>query len=95
MKSQKDKDYELISDIYKENKLNKNKNKIALIGLRGAGKSTLGNMLHEEFEYPLFEATNEIEMLGGMNINEIIELGGNVNKFTSKSIIKALKEKYE
>ena len=31
---------------------------------------------HKEFEYPLFEATNEIEMLGGMNINEIIELGG-------------------
>ena len=73
---QKDKVYDLISDIYKENKLNKNKNKIALIGLRGAGKSTLGNMLHKEYEYPLFEATNEIEMLGGMNINEIIELGG-------------------
>ena len=73
---QKDKVYELINDIYKENKLNKNKNKIALIGLRGAGKSTLGNMLHAEYEYPLFEATNEIEMLGGMNINEIIELGG-------------------
>ena len=36
---QKDKVYALISDIYKENKLNKNKNKIALIGLRGAGKS--------------------------------------------------------
>ena len=73
---QKDKVYDLINDIYKENKLNKNKNKIALIGLRGAGKSTLGNMLHEEYKYPLFEATNEIEMLGGMNINEIIELGG-------------------
>ena len=73
---QKDKVYELINDIYKENKLNKNKNKIALIGLRGAGKSTLGNMLHNEYAYPLFEATNEIEKLGGMNINEIIELGG-------------------
>ena len=73
---QKSKVFDLINDIYKENKSNKNKNKIALIGLRGAGKSTLGNMLHKEFNYPLFEATNEIENLGGMNINEIIELGG-------------------
>jgi XRE family aerobic/anaerobic benzoate catabolism transcriptional regulator len=73
---QKSKVFDLINDIYKENKNNKNKNKIALIGLRGAGKSTLGNMLHEEYNYPLFEATNEIENLGGMSINEIIELGG-------------------
>ena len=73
---QKNKVFELIDNIYKENNSKKNKNKIALIGLRGAGKSTLGNLLHKEYTYPLFEATSEIEKLGGMNINEIIELGG-------------------
>ena len=38
--------YSLIENIYRDNTLKKNKNKIAFIGLRGAGKSTLGNMLH-------------------------------------------------
>lgn len=73
---QKNRVFELINKMYEEIKYKKSKNKIALIGLRGAGKSTLGNMLHREFSYPLYEATNEIEKLGGMNINEIIELGG-------------------
>ena len=68
--------YNLVENIYRENTVKKNKNKIAFIGLRGAGKSTLGNMLHKEFNTPVFEVSNEIEILGGMNINEIIELGG-------------------
>ena len=66
----------LVENIDRENRAKKNKNKIALIGLRGAGKSTIGKMFHKEFNVPLFEATNEIEKLGGMNINEVIELGG-------------------
>jgi XRE family aerobic/anaerobic benzoate catabolism transcriptional regulator len=68
--------HSLVESIYRENTVKKNKNKIAFIGLRGAGKSTLGNMLHKEFNTPVFEVSNEIEILGGMNINEIIELGG-------------------
>ena len=68
--------HNLVENIYRENTVKKNKNKIAFIGLRGAGKSTLGNMLHKEFNTPVFEVSNEIEILGGMNINEIIELGG-------------------
>ena len=66
----------LVENIDRENRSKKNKNKIALIGLRGAGKSTIGKMFHKEFNVPLFEATDEIEKLGGMNINEVIELGG-------------------
>ena len=53
-----------------------NKNKIALIGLRGAGKTTLGSMFSEEFNMPLYEITNEIEKESGMKVNEIMELGG-------------------
>ena len=53
-----------------------NKKKIALIGLRGAGKTTLGSMFGKEFNMPLYEITNEIERESGMRINEIIELGG-------------------
>ena len=53
-----------------------NKKKIALIGLRGAGKTTLGLMYSKEFNIPLYETTNEIEKEAGMKVNEVIELGG-------------------
>ena len=53
-----------------------NKNKLALIGLRGAGKTTLGKMYSKEFKIPLYEISSEIEKAGGMKISEIIELGG-------------------
>ena len=66
----------LVNDIGKKNHLKKKKNKIALIGLRGAGKSTLGNLLSKDSKIPIFEVSNEIEKLGGMNISEIIEFGG-------------------
>ena len=53
-----------------------NKDKLALIGLRGAGKTTLGKMYSKEFKVPLYEISSEIEKAGGMKISEIIELGG-------------------
>ena len=61
-------------DKKKSNKINKKK--IALIGLRGAGKTTLGLMYSREFNIPLYETTNEIEKEAGMKVNEVIELGG-------------------
>ena len=61
-------------DKKKSNKINKKK--IALIGLRGAGKTTLGLMYSKEFNMPLYETTNEIEKEAGMKVNEVIELGG-------------------
>tara|TARA_B100000035_G_scaffold115968_1_gene98271 strand:+ start:140 stop:631 length:492 start_codon:yes stop_codon:yes gene_type:complete len=36
----------------------------------------------------------ENQIISSKFVKEIIELGGNINKFTSKSIIKALKNKY-
>ena len=47
-----------------------NKNKLALIGLRGAGKTTLGKMYSKEFKVPLYEISSEIEKAGGMKISE-------------------------
>ncbi len=50
--------------------------KIALIGLRGAGKSTLGKMLSEALGYPFFEMSAEIEKLAGTTVAEIQALYG-------------------
>lgn len=49
---------------------------IALIGLRGAGKTTLGRFLAEYFEIPFIELAKEIEKQAGMRVNEIFSLAG-------------------
>lgn len=50
--------------------------RIALIGLRGAGKSTLGQMLADDLDCPFVELSREIEKLAGCSISEIQGLYG-------------------
>ena len=50
--------------------------RIALIGLRGAGKSTLGSMLAKEMGSRFVELDNEIEKDTGMPLGEIFSLYG-------------------
>lgn len=50
--------------------------RIALVGLRGAGKSTLGQMLADSLEVPFIELSREIEKLAGCSIREIYDLYG-------------------
>jgi XRE family transcriptional regulator, aerobic/anaerobic benzoate catabolism transcriptional regulator len=50
--------------------------RIALIGLRGAGKSTLGQMLADDLGFPFVELSYEIEKFAGSSIREIHDLYG-------------------
>jgi XRE family aerobic/anaerobic benzoate catabolism transcriptional regulator len=50
--------------------------RVALIGLRGAGKSTLGAMLANEFGWRCVELSREIERETALPVNEIIALYG-------------------
>ena len=50
--------------------------RVALIGLRGAGKSTLGLMLAEDLGFPYVEVSREIEKFAGCSIAEIQALYG-------------------
>ena len=50
--------------------------RIALIGLRGAGKSTLGRALAERLNRPFVELDKEIEKHSGMPIPTLFELYG-------------------
>src|SRR5271156_6246583 len=50
--------------------------RIALIGLRGAGKSTLGSRLAAELGVPFVELDQEIEKDAGMDLAEIFSLFG-------------------
>ena len=50
--------------------------RVALIGLRGAGKSTLGALLAEDLGFPFVELSREIEKFAGCSISEIQGLYG-------------------
>ncbi len=50
--------------------------RVTLIGLRGAGKSTLGLRLSEEIKVPFIELDREIEKDTGMPLGEIFSLYG-------------------
>ena len=52
------------------------RDRIALIGLRGAGKSTLGRLLGLRLDRPFIELDREIEREAGMGLGEIMELHG-------------------
>jgi XRE family aerobic/anaerobic benzoate catabolism transcriptional regulator len=52
------------------------KRRIALVGLRGAGKSTLGQMLADDLDVPFVELNREIERVAGYSVAEIHNLYG-------------------
>lgn len=50
--------------------------RIALIGLRGAGKTTLGTSLARSLDLPFHELDREVERLSGTSLGTVIEMYG-------------------
>ncbi len=50
--------------------------RIALVGLRGSGKSTLGQMLAERLEVPFLELDRVVEQQNGISLGEMFEMFG-------------------
>jgi XRE family aerobic/anaerobic benzoate catabolism transcriptional regulator len=50
--------------------------RIALVGLRGAGKTTLGAAIAEARNVPFYELDREVERLSGTSLGAILELYG-------------------
>lgn len=65
-----------ISRIFGASQESERSNRIALIGLRGAGKSALGQRLASDLGYPFIELSREIEKFAGCSISEIHNLYG-------------------
>jgi XRE family aerobic/anaerobic benzoate catabolism transcriptional regulator len=68
--------------------------RVALIGLRGAGKSTLGSQLATERHVPFIELDHEIEKDTGMPLTEIFSLYGqsgyrSIEKRTLERVVRA------
>lgn len=51
-------------------------NRVCLVGLRGAGKSTLGRMVGQSLAVPFVELNEEIESQSGMPVAEVMALYG-------------------
>ena len=69
-------------------------NRIALIGLRGAGKSTLGAQLALELKVPFVEMDREIETESGLPLAELFSLYGQVGyrRFEGRCLARVVKE---
>jgi XRE family aerobic/anaerobic benzoate catabolism transcriptional regulator len=66
--------------------------RIALIGMRGAGKTTLGRRLAEHHELPFIQLVAEIENLAGMSVPEILALTGRsgYRRFEEQALLEVL-----
>lgn len=74
--TQLDQAYGMLGSTFGLNDSQGREQRIALIGLRGAGKSTLGSQLAAERGVPFIELDREIEREAGTSMNEILLLHG-------------------
>lgn len=74
--TQLDQAYSLLGSTFGLNDATGREQRVALIGLRGAGKSTLGGQLAAARGVPFVELDREIEREAGTSMNEILLLHG-------------------
>mgnify|MGYP006182596555 CR=1 FL=1 len=64
---------------------------IALVGLMGAGKSTVGRRLAEKLDRPFYDSDTEIEKAAGLSISDIFALHGEADfRRGEKQVLKRL-----
>jgi XRE family aerobic/anaerobic benzoate catabolism transcriptional regulator len=69
--------------------------RIALVGLRGAGKSTLGARLARTLEVPFIELDREVERESGMGLSELFEMFGQATfRRMERTALEAVLEKH-
>ncbi len=67
---------ELLLEHFGEPSEDLRRRRIALIGMRGGGKSTLGRLLAEKLAVPFIELDREIERRSGASLSEIFDMFG-------------------
>jgi XRE family aerobic/anaerobic benzoate catabolism transcriptional regulator len=68
--------------------------RVALIGLRGAGKTSQGSLLAEKLSIPFVHLGTEIELIAGMSTSEIFSLSGQTGyrRLEEKALMRVLQE---
>jgi XRE family aerobic/anaerobic benzoate catabolism transcriptional regulator len=67
--------------------------RVALVGLRGAGKTSQGRLLARRLDMPFVQLGSEIELLAGMSTTEIFSLSGQngYTRLEEKALMQSLK----
>jgi XRE family aerobic/anaerobic benzoate catabolism transcriptional regulator len=65
-----------LSTLFEDTSPTAQKSFVALLGLRGAGKSTVGKMLATKLRIPFFELDRLVELEAGMSLSEIFAIHG-------------------
>lgn len=68
--------HEMLVDRFGNPRADDRDRRIALIGLRGAGKSTIGRLLASKLEIPFFELDRLIERESGVSLSVIFDMYG-------------------
>jgi len=68
--------------------------RVALIGLRGAGKTSQGRLLAKRLDMPFVQLGSEIEVLAGMSTSEIFSLSGQngYTRLEERALMHSLKQ---
>jgi XRE family aerobic/anaerobic benzoate catabolism transcriptional regulator len=68
--------------------------RIALVGLRGAGKTSQGTLLASKLNIPFVHLGSEIELLAGMSTSEVFSLSGQAGyrRLEEKALMQTLRE---
>ena len=68
--------------------------RIALVGLRGAGKTSQGELLAQHFGIPFVRLGSEVEQLAGMSTAEIFSLSGETGyrRLEKKALMQTLRQ---
>ena len=91
---QLDQAYSVLGSIFGLGDTNGRELRVALIGLRGAGKSTLGAQLAAELGLPFIELDREIEREAGTSMNEILLLNGQAGyrRYERRALLRVAEE---
>ncbi len=83
-----------IEELAREAENEPRRSRIALLGLRGAGKSTLGAKLAQARGVPFIELDREVEREAGVPLAEIFAMYGNdaFRRFETKALSRVLKD---
>ena len=82
--------FELLSSHFKQNRLKL----VALLGVRGAGKSTVGQALAKALSWPMIEVDEEIESRAGLSLNELFAVHGETYyRRLEGEVLQSLKER--
>lgn len=86
----------ILTSAFGEQNPEERRNRLALIGLRGAGKSTLGKQLADHLGVPFVELDDEVEREAGVPLAEIFSLyGQNAYRRLERRCLERILERFE